>query len=329
MAGDILSQSEIDQLLKGLSDGEIDVQEIQSSNQEKKVRSHDFRRSSKFAKDHIKTLHIIHDNYARLVTNFLTGYLRTLVQVDVMEVQALPYSEFNNAISNPAFLAVVDFAPLSGSIIYQIEPNVSFALVDRILGGKGFLMEKVREFTEIEMAILERTTIQLLNLMRTPWENVLSINPRLERSETNAQFAQIINPNEIVAIITFRVRIGEVEGMINLCLPHMVIEPIIAKLSTKFWFSMIEKEPTQEIKDALELRVESTTVPLKAILGETNITVRDFLDLQIGDVVPLDTNVNGNLNILVGDLLKFYGKPGVRNSKVAIKITEVIRKEGM
>ncbi|HEY9059834.1 MAG TPA: flagellar motor switch protein FliM [Pseudobacteroides sp.] len=325
--GDILSQNEIDELLRALNTGEIDVQQMQTTTQEKKIKSHDFRRPSKFAKDHLKTLHIIHENYSRLVTNFLSGYLRTLVQVDVISVEPLSYYEFNNSISNPVILSVVDFTPLTGSIIFEIAPNISFALIDRILGGKGSSMDRVRGFTEIELAIIERIIIQMLNLMREPWENVIAIRPRLEKIETNAQFAQIISPNEIVALVTLSARVGEVEGMINICIPHMVVEPIVSKLSTKFWFSTIEKEFTSDIKENIESKIEQTVVPLKAILGRTVINVSEFIELQQGDVLPLDTNINGNLEVLVGDILKFYASPGVKKSKVSIKITDVLKRE--
>lgn len=325
--GDILSQNEIDDLLKALSSGEINAHEIQTTTQERKIKTHDFRRASKFAKDHIKTLNIIYDNYARLVTNFLTGYLRTLVQVDVVSVEALPYSDFSNSVANPVIMAVVDIAPLSGSIILEIEPHIAYALVDRILGGKGSTMERVREFTEIELAIIERITIQMLNLMREPWENVLSIRPRLDKIETNAQFAQIVAQNETVALITLSARIGEADGMMNICIPHMVVEPIVSKLSTRFWFSNVEKEATPEMKRDIEKGVQSTAVPVKAVLGRTKITVGDFLELQSGDVLALDSGVNEELEVRVGDLLKFYAIPGVRKNKVAVKITRVVKKE--
>ncbi len=325
--GDILSQNEIDDLLKALNTGEIDVHQMSSTTDERKIKVHDFRRPSKFAKDHMKTLNIIHDNYARLMTNFLSAYLRTLVQVEVISVEAIAYYEFNNSISNPAVLGVVDFSPLSGSIIFEMAPSIAFTLIDRILGGKGLPMDRVREFTEVELAIIERIFIQILNLMREPWENVIAVRPRLEKIETNAQFAQIISANEIVALITLGARIGEVEGMINICIPHMVVEPIVSKLSTKFWFSSVEKEASQEIKDTIGLKIESTKVPVKAILGRTSILVSDFLELTSGDVIPLDSTVNGDLEILVGDLLKFYASPGVRKNKVAVKVSEIVRME--
>lgn len=325
--GDILSQNEIDELLKALNTGEIDVQHMTAKTEEKKVRNHDFRRPSKFAKDHMKTLNIIHDNYARLLTNFLSGYLRTLVQVEVISVEAIAYYEFNNSISNPAVLAIVDFSPLSGSIIFEMAPPIAYALIDRILGGKGYPMDKIREFTEVELAIVERIIVQVLNLMREPWENVIAIRPRLEKIETNAQFAQIISANEMVALITLGAKIGEVEGMINICIPHMVVEPIVSKLSTKFWFSNSEKEKLSENKETIGIKIENTKVPVRAVLGRATILVNDFLELQPGDVIPLDTSVSGKLEILIGDLLKFYGTPGVKKNRVAIKVNEVVRGE--
>lgn len=325
--GDILSQNEIDDLLKALNTGELDVQQMQTTTMEKKVKSHDFSSPNKFAKDHIRTLNVINENYSRLLTTFLTGYLRTLVQIDVVSVEQLQYSEFTNSISNPVILSVVDFTPLNGSIILEMAPHVVYALIDRVLGGRGSAIEKIRGFSEIELAIIERIIIQMLNLMKEPWENVISIRPRLERIETNSQFVQIIAPNEVIALVTLNARVGEVEGLINICIPHMVVEPIVPKLSTRLWYSMMEKETTNEARQSIEARIQSTKVPVRAILGTTIFTVSDFIELQAGDVIPLETSVNGDLEVLVGDLLKFYAKPGVKKNKVAVKITEVIRKE--
>lgn len=325
--GDILSQNEIDTLLLQLNAGELDVKELKSETAEKKVRNHDFRRPSKFAKDHIRTLQMINENYARILTNFFSGYLRTLVQIDVQTVQALQYSEFTNSISNPAVLGIVNFSPLPGSIMMEVNTTIAYALIDRILGGRGISMDKVRGFTEIEIAILMRLMSQMLGFMREPWENVTKIHPVLDRIETNVQFAQLMSPNEMVALVTFTAKIGEVEGLINLCIPHMTVEPVMAKLSTRLWFSLIEKGSTEDSRKAIELKVEDTKIPIKAILGRTNLSVHDFLMLQQGDVLPLNTDVDGKIEVIVGNKLKFYGKPGARNKKVAVKITDIIREE--
>jgi len=235
--GDILSQTEIDDLLAQLSAGEINASELKSNKSEKKVKVHDFKRPSKFAKDHLRTLHIIQENYARLITNFLSGYLRTLVQIDVITMEAVQFSEFTNSIANPAVLAIVNFNPLPGSIILDLSPSLAYALIERMLGGKGGgKIEKVRGFTEIEIAILMRIISQMLSYMREPWENVVDVKPTLNTIETNAQFVQIINPTEMVALATFHAKVGEVEGLMNLCLPHMVMEPVMDKLSTNYGF---------------------------------------------------------------------------------------------
>lgn len=325
--GDILSQNEIDMLLQQLNTGELDVGEIKKESNEKKIRDHDFRRPSKFAKDHIRTLHMIHENYSRLLTNFLSGYLRTLVHVEVQTVEPLQYSEFTNSIANPAVLGVVDFRPLPGSVIYEVAPSICYALIDRILGGRGGSIEKVRGFTEIEMAITQRLISQMLALLREPWENVIQIHPSLDRIETNAQFAQLMSPNEMVALVTFTAKIGDVEGLINICIPHMVVEPVIGKLSTRLWFSLIQTGQNLDNAHAIESRMEETRVPLCVLLGQSQMMVRDFLSLQVGDVVPLNTNVDDPLDVMVGELLKFRAKPGVRNKKVSIKITEVRRED--
>jgi len=326
--GDILSQNEIDDLLAQLSTGEINAQEYKKDTAEKKIKNHDFRRPSKFAKDHLRTMQIIHENYARLITNFLSGYLRTLVQVDVISMEALQYSEFTNSIANPAVLAIINFNPLPGSIIFDFSPAIAYALIERILGGKGYGIEKIRGFTEIEIAILMRIISQMLTFMREPWENVTELRPHLDRIETNAQFAQIMNPTEMIALVTFQAKVGEVEGMMNLCIPHMVVEPVMSKLSTKIWFSMIEKGTTEETRKNIEARVEETEVPLIAVLGRTELLVSEFLQLQAGDVLSLNTTADGELDVMVGELHKFYAKPGVKNKKTAIKITRVVGREG-
>lgn len=323
---DVLSQGEIDALLQALSTGEVDVTEITEETKEKKVKKYDFRRPDKFAKDQLRTLQIIHENYARLLNTFLSGYLRSLTQVELLTVEQLTYYEFSNSISNPAVLGIVDFSPLSGQIIVDITPDIAFVMIDRILGGIGSVLDETRTFTEIEITLLRKIMKQIIKIVKEPWENVLNVEPRLEKIETNSQFAQIVSPNETIALITLSVRIGEVEGMINICIPHLVIEPMLQNLSTKFWFATLNKERTSEDEMMLTSRVEKTEVELKAVIGETYITVSDFLDLQIGDVIQLDTLISDDVKIYIGDSMKFSGKPGTKKKNVAIQISNVIKK---
>jgi len=168
----------------------------------------------------------------------------------------------------------------------------------------------------------------MLNIMIEPWHDVIPVKPVLERIETSTQFAQLVSPNEIVALITLNVKISNTEGMLNICIPYITVEPIISKLSTRYWFSSIEKQADSKSKELIESRIEKTSVPVTAILGRTSITVGDFIGLQVGDVLPLNTDINSNLDILVGDLHKFYGKPGIRKNRMSVKITGLIGEEG-
>ncbi len=323
---EVLSQNEIDALLSALNSGEIDVQEIKEEKEERKVRDYNFKIPNKFAKDHTRTLQIMHENFSRLLQTYLSGYLRALVQIEVISVDQLTYNEFTNSMPNPSVLGIVEFAPLTGSIIVEMTPTISFAMIERILGGAGHAFERVRGFTEIELSLLEKIIGQIINFFKDPWKNVIELRPRLKKIETNPQFAQILSPNETVALITLNTKIGNIEGMIYICIPHLVIEPVIPKLSTKFWFSGITKEITGSDLKIIEKKIQSTLLPIRVVLGDSEITVRDFLELGAGDVIQLNTSVNDDLKIYVGNLKKFSGKPGLKKNKVSVKITRIEKK---
>ncbi len=324
---EVLSQNEIDALLNALSSGEVDVKEIKKDSSEKKVKKYDFRNPQKIAKDQLRTLEIIHDNFSRLLQTFLSGYLRAPVKISILTVDQYAYSEFTNAISNPAFLSLVDFEPLNGQIIIDISTNIAFTVIDRLLGGDGEKTVDVRSFTEIELTLLKNLMKRIIGLMAQAWDNVIILTPTLEKIETNSQFAQIISPNETIALITMNLSVGNTEGLLNICIPHLVIEPIMEKLSTKLWFSTTKKESTEVDKELLNKRIKNTYVRLNAVLSTTQITIRDLINLQEGDVIRLDGKVNDDVTINVGTQLKFYGRPGANKNKVAVQITRV-QKDG-
>ena len=259
--GEVLSQSEIDNLLKALSSGELDVDEMKNT-EEKQVKNYDFARPSKFSKEHLRTLEIIFEHFGRLLATNLPAYLRKSVSVDVVNSEVVIYSEFSNALSNPVLLGVVGMQPLSGNIIMEMASNLGFAIVDRLLGGAGNSLDKERDFSEIELSILERIFTVCVNLMQEPWENVVKVNPRLERIETNSQFAQIISPSETIAIVTINLKIGEVEGLVNICLPFATLEPVMDKLNTKYWFSNMQEKDTNTYEDAIETVIDKAMIPV-------------------------------------------------------------------
>ena len=323
---DVLSQSEIDALLKQLSSGELDVDGM-NDEPAVKIKDYDFARPAKFSKEHLRTLEIIFEHFGRLVSSNLPAYLRKNVQVNVMNSEAVTYSEFSNALSNPVLLGIVDFAPLQGDVIIELASNLGFTIIDRMLGGMGEPLDKAREFSEIELGVLERVFTILVDLLREPWKNVVEIHPRLERIETNSQFAQIISPSEMIAIVTISVAIGNVEGLMNICLPFITLEDIMDKLNTKYWFSTMQSKDERSYEDAIETAINRAQIPIKALLGKSSISVMVFINLQVGDIIKLDSHVEDELNVYVGNIVKFKALPGSGVDNYAVKVTEIIREE--
>lgn len=324
--GDVLSQSEIDNLLAALSSGELDADEMKESS-EKQVKNYDFARPSKFSKDHLRTLEIIFENYGRLLSTNLPAYFRKSVQVEVMNSEAITYSEFSNALSNPVILGIINFSPLEGNIIMEVADNLGYAIIDRMLGGGGQPLEKSRDFTEIELIILERVLNACTNLLIEPWQSVVDINPRLEKIETNSQFAQIISPSEMTSIITMNIQIGNVEGLMNICIPYTCVEPVIDKLNTKYWYSTMQVKDDGMYQEAIESVISKAKIPIRALLGKSTVSVNDFVNLQPGDIIRLDTKVDDELDIYVGNIKKFTALPGAFQDTYAVRVTSVIREE--
>lgn len=323
---EVLSQNEIDDLLKALSTGELDVDEY-TSPKEAQVKNYDFARPTKFSKEHLRTLEIIFEHYGRLLYTNLPAYLRKNIQVDVMNSEAVAYSEFSNALSNPVLLGIIDFEPLQGKIIMELAPNLGYAIIDRLLGGSGVSLEKKRDFSEIEIIIIERIISICIDLLREPWKNVVELNPRLERIETNSQFAQIISPSEMIAIVTLNLKIGDVEGLMNICLPFLTLEPVMDKLNTKYWYSTMQAKEEASYEEKIEALISRAKVPIKAVLGNSTISVSDFANLQKGDIIKLDSGIEDELTVYVGNISKFKALPGSADENYAVRVTSIIREE--
>ncbi|ONI37750.1 flagellar motor switch protein FliM [Candidatus Epulonipiscium fishelsonii] len=331
MADGVLTQYEIDAIINaGVStDGKIDLpEESEKELYDTIYKKYDFKRPSKFSKEQLRTLEIICENYARLVSNYLSGYLRTLIPVEVMSSEAITYSEFTISFSNPVVLGFIDFLPLEGSILLEISPSMSYAFIERILGGAGKSVDKLREFTNIEQIIIQKILDKFTQLLIEPWESVMEIRPILSKIETNSQVVQLIAPNEMVALITFRIQFGELEGLMNLCLPHIVLEPVMDRINTKNWFKSTQSS-REKANSAMEVEglLKKTDVILKAVLGQTNITVKEFLELQVNDIIKLNRDIESDIDIYVDKKLKFKGSPGSYKSRSAIKINQVLQEE--
>lgn len=329
---EVLSQDEIDQLLSAISSGEVEPQEVQQATDQKKIKIYDFKRPDKFSKDHIRTISIMHETFSRLTTTSLSAQLRSLVQVHVASVDQLTYEEFIRSIPNPTTLAVINMDPLKGSAILEIDPAVTYSIIDRLFGGQGEGTKFSRELTEIEQSVMENIIVRVLGNMREAWSTVIDLRPRLGNMETNPQFAQIVPPTEMVVLVTLETKVGEVEGMMNFCIPYLTIEPIISKLSAQYWYSSVRRGATTENLTILRDRLSTIAVNMVTEIGSMNLTVREVLAIRTGDVIRLaDTRVGDHMVISVGNKNKFLCRPGVVGNRIAVqvikKIEEIDREE--
>ncbi len=321
---EVLSQNEIDALLSALSSGSVDADELKEEESRKKIRVYDFRRPNKFSKDQIHTLQVIYENYTRSLGTYLSAQLRAPVQMEVLSVEQLTYEEFVRSIPNPTILNIFSLYPLEGNAIMEINPNLGFAFLDRLLGGPGYSPSRVRPLTEIEQTVMERLAQRMLDYFQEPWDSIIELEPSLERVENNPQFTQLVSPSEIMIIVSIETQMGEVLGMLNICIPFLMLEPILDKLSVHYYYSSSSPKSNAENTRAIRQKLENTLVPVKVILGKTCITVRELLELSGGDVIPLDRRVKDDLEVMIGQRTKFLGKPGVHDNRFAIQISRVL-----
>ena len=325
---DLLTQDEINALIEQLNSGGSDDVPLASTTAEKKVTKYDFVNPTKFNREQLKTLSNIYEDYARSLSSFLTGFLRTSSTLEVTNVEGIQYRDFSAALSNPVIMAMVNVSPLKGSIILEISNNIGYAIIDRILGGPGFGIKKMREFSEVEKILLERVILQMINYLPEPWANFMAFKPRLEKIETNASFAQMIAPNDFIALVILGVKIGSSEGKISFCLPHLVLEPIMDRLYTQYAYKNQKDQDDNEVyREKLSEELEKTKVPVSAMIGRTNIMVSDFVGLQVGDIISLDNYVDSDLTIKVGHMNKFQAKAGTNRGRYAVQITALIERE--
>ncbi len=321
---DVLSQNEIDALLAALSSGEMDAEELKKEETQKKIRVYDFKRAVRFSKDHIRSLTRIHENFARYLTTYFSAQLRTFVQINVVSVDQLPYDEFIRSVPKMTILNIFEAEPLEGRMVLEVHPNVAFAMLDRLLGGAGTAPAKLNSLTEIETIVMERIFSRAFESFQEAWKTVIDLSPRLEALETNPQFLQLVSPNETIALISLSTKIGDTTGMINLCIPHVVIEPIMPRLSVNNLFFSPKKTRAPEEVEVLNERINKAKLPIIAELGTSYISVREFLGLTNGDVIRLDKTIREGIHIKIGEKVKFIGNPGTARNKMAVEITDIV-----
>ncbi len=322
---EVLSQDEIDQLLTAISSGDAETEDTRQVAERKNIRIWDFRRPDKFSKEQIRTVSFMHETFARLTTTSLAAQLRSMVHVHVASVDQLTYEEFLRSIPSPTALAVINMDPLTGSAILEIDPAITFTIIDRLFGGPGEGAKINRELSEIERAVMESIIVRILGNMREAWSQVIDLRPRLGQIETNPQFVQIVPPTEMVVLVTLETKVEEVEGMMNFCIPYLTIEPIISKLSAQYWYSSVRRGATTENLNVLRERLAGIDIPLVAEVGNLTLPMKDVMTLQPGNVIRLSgTRVGDPMVLKLGNRPKFDCRPGVVGKKIAVQVTRKI-----
>lgn len=323
----VLTQNEIDELLNALTSGDDSAFAVKQEEPALRVKEYNFRTANKFPKEHIRTLHIVFDNFAQMLANQLTGVLRVFCEAEVLSVEEQTFSEFSNSLPSPIILAIMGMAPLQGSILLELTPTIAYAMISRVFGGPDEVLDTTKSFTEIELAAVRRVIRQWSPLIRDAWERVVPVEPIFERMETSTQFAQIVSLNETTAIITIKLKIGRESDFINICIPRIAIEPVSNQLTTKLWFSGTASRAVEPQEENLRQHLINVPIDLTATFEETQATLGDLMRLQPGDVIQLNHRLDQPIITRVGHIPKFRCMIGTYKSRYALKVSEIIREE--
>lgn len=324
---DVLSQSEIDALLSALNSGNFEPEELQKDEDKQKVKKYDFRSPQKFSKDHMRTLELIYDNYSRIISSYLTGQLRSTVKVNIESLEQTTYEEFIHSVPNPTILTMFKMPPLNGTILFETNPQFVYFIVDILLGGSGGGKYKPREFTDIDKNIITKINQGLISNLKLAWSDVLEVRPEIEGLETNPALNQTLAPHEPVALITFSMEVGSFNAFLNMCIPYISVEKILDKLVVQYWYQQTDEDSLKEARENIEYELQKVNLPMHAELGETNISVDEFLRLTVGDVITLKQRFDDPVKIYIEDKSHFIGKPGVIGKKLGIQILEIFDKD--
>ncbi len=328
---DILSQQQIDELLKGLNTGELDLNEIDEKASEKKIKEYDFRSPKKFTKEQLKKLDSIHNNYSRSLSSYLTGILRMFCQLSVTQIEEQRYHEFSNALPDQVLMGVVDLniqdqGVPDTTIIIEISRNTVFSIIDRLLGGSGELVNIERDFTEIELSLIENVLKNMVKLFKDAWKNYAEMDPQLVGIETNARLMQTISPDDIVLITVIDISMKGISGNMSICIPAINLEEIIKKMNARSIKSdkKLDGLKDNERRDIIFNSVKDSSLEMTAVLGDTELPLQDVLNLQIGDIIMLDKSISDVVDIKVGQKTWFRGKMGNYKKRKAVQLSEIL-----
>ena len=328
---EILSQKEIDALLSTVSidegaDGTPEEGE-EAEVETKSASLYDFKHPNRVSKDQLRTLQNIHETFAKTFNAYMAVRLRTIVDINLISVDQLQYSEFILSISDPSCIYIFRVEELNGVGILEVSPQLVLYIVDRLFGGKGGSSEEARVITSIEQTVMKKIIEKAMENLATSWQQVSPLTFILESFESNPDVVQIAPPGETVITISLEIKIQDTSSLMNICYPYLTLEDIISKLNVQHFVSMTKKEVSDEETEMINDRMKLTALPLVTYLGRTDITIKDLINMKSGDVLRLDRRIDDLLEIEIGGSKKFLGRPGISGKRKSVKIIRPVTSE--
>ncbi len=328
---DILSQDEVDLLLNAVSQGEVPVEEEhidRVKEDTREIMTYDFRRPERVSTEQLKGLQSLFEAFARELSIALPPFLRTVVRVDLLSIDQLTYDEFILSVSRPTCLSIINMTPLEGNALIELSPSVVFPIVDRILGGKGGMIDEVRELTEIENRIIQRVVLTILDSLRRSWEQLIEFRMSVVSQESDPLIVQIVAGSDMVILVGYEIHVGEAMGSMNMCIPLMFLNPVLDQISQQTRFiRKMNPQMAEIIRNRLIRTIRKVKVPVEAVLGQVTLTMNDVLHLEKGDIIQLDSNVFTPLSVNVERIERFKAFAGKFHEQSAVQITSIVRDE--
>lgn len=322
----VLSQEEIDALMAGMQSGEIDVAVLEEKEQ-LKVKEYDFKRPVRLSKEYISTLTMVFEEYAKIAENLLTTQLRSNVSLDLKSIEQVSFDEFLHSVPYFTMMGVFHSTPQPGIQIVELNPQVCFQLVELLCGSadeRTFAKEVTKDyFTEIELAILEDLIAQFGVAFQSAWRDIIHLDVAMDSMETNSQMIQSISPNEPVSLVTFEIEMLGSTSFLNVCIPYVFYESMLEKLSFRNWFHS-GKEADANDHEHLEKSLQGVELNVEVTLGKTELSLENFLQLELGDIVPLQKRISDPLILSIENEPYYLVKPGILENQMAVEVLQDI-----
>ncbi len=327
----ILTQEEIDALLNTVSSNEPEKTEDPGRSEHvRSVVTYDFKHPNRVSKDQVRTLENMHDNFAGHIGSTLSAMLRTMVDVDLISVDQINYSEYIMSLVSPSCTYTFSAKPLEGLCVMDFSPTLVFSFIDRMFGGGEKVLEVERELTGIEKSAMSRITRRIYNDLADSWKNMVPIEIEQKSFETNPQFVQVVPSGETVIVVSLQLKLFSTTGLLTICYPYVSLESILGKLSAQNWIDATKRKNLESNKEVNRENIQEVSMELQLILAHSRLKMRDFINLRVGDVITTEQKINTDVEMKVGNRLKFFCRPGLHGKRRAaqiISLNPVIGKE--